>query len=248
MFDLKPWLKIKDIELTSRLLIGTEQYTTAEMIKEVTIASGSELMIATINPRDRSSGVAIADVARAFERENYKYVPVSTTSFVQSGKDAVDTARKLRELFDIRFVKLDVRNDPKQRWANNFEVVEAAKILLSEGFDVMPMITPDPYAAVMLEDLGCCALRLSAGELGTGVGIYNFKAMENVKKSVGIPCIGETGIINVTEVCQLFDIGMDAVLVNSAIAQAHDPIKMATAMKLAVESALHQNEALRALV
>lgn len=240
---LTPWLRIKKVELTSRLMIGTEQYDTAEMIRDVTIAAGAELLIATINPKDRSAGVAIADVAKAFDEKQYKYVSVSTTSFVNSAQEAIDTAMKLREMFDIEFVKLDVRNDVKQRWANNFDVITAAETLIREGFDVMPMITPDPYAAMKLQDMGCCALRLSAGELGTGRGIYNFQVMENVRSMVSIPCIGETGILNVTEVTQLFDIGMDAVLVNSAIAQARDPVAMATAMRLAVESSLYYKEA-----
>lgn len=240
---LTPWLRIKKVELTSRLMIGTEQYDTAEMIRDVTIAAGAELLIATINPKDRSAGVAIADVDKAFDEKQYKYVSVSTTSFVNSAQEAIDTAMKLREMFDIEFVKLDVRNDVKQRWANNFDVITAAETLIREGFDVMPMITPDPYAAMKLQDMGCCALRLSAGELGTGRGIYNFQVMENVRSMVSIPCIGETGILNVTEVTQLFDIGMDAVLVNSAIAQARDPVAMATAMRLAVESSLYYKEA-----
>ncbi|MBD2794387.1 hypothetical protein ID852_16045 [Xenorhabdus sp. 42] len=240
---LSPWLKTKKIELTSRLMIGTEQYHSAEIIRDVTIAAGSELLITTINPQDRSSGVAIVDVAEAFKKIDYKCVHVSTTSFVHSAQEAIDTALKMRDLFNIEFVKLDVRNDVRQRWANNFEVIEAAEVLLRQGFDVMPMITPDPYAAMKLQDMGCCALRLSAGELGTGKGIYNLEAMENVKSMVNIPCIGETGIINVTEVTQLFGIGMDAVLVNSAIAQANKMIAMATAMRLAVESSLYYKEA-----
>ncbi|ARB20110.1 MULTISPECIES: hypothetical protein [Klebsiella] len=240
---LTPWLKTKKVELTSRLMIGTEQYDTADMIRDVTMAAGAELLIATINPKDRSAGVAIADVAKAFEEKQYKFVPVSTTSFVNTAQDAVDTAMKLRDMFDIEFVKLDVRNDPRQRWANNFDVITAADILLKEGFDVMPMITPDPFAALKLQDMGCCALRLSAGELGTGRGIYNFEAMENVRSMVEIPCVGETGILDVTEVTQLFDLGMDAVLVNSAIAQASDPVAMAAAMRLATESALYYKKA-----
>lgn len=240
---LTPWLKTKKVELTSRLMIGTEQYDTADMIRDVSMAAGAELLIATINPKDRSAGVAIADVAKAFEEKLYKFVPVSTTSFVNTAQDAVDTAMKLRDMFDIEFVKLDVRNDPRQRWANNFDVLTAADILLKEGFDVMPMITPDPFAALKLQDMGCCALRLSAGELGTGRGIYNFEAMENVRSMVEIPCVGETGILDVTEVTQLFDLGMDAVLVNSAIAQASDPVAMATAMRLATESALYYKKA-----
>ncbi|HBQ8671468.1 TPA: hypothetical protein L9A83_005066 [Klebsiella pneumoniae] len=240
---LTPWLKTKKVELTSRLMIGTEQYDTADMIRDVTMAAGAELLIATINPKDRSAGVAIADVAKAFEEKQYKFVPVSTTSFVNTAQDAVDTAMKLRDMFDIEFVKLDVRNDPRQRWANNFDVITAADILLKEGFDVMPMITPDPFAALKLQDMGCCALRLSAGELGTGRGIYNFEAMENVRSMVEIPCVGETGILDVTEVTQLFDLGMDAVLVNSAIAQASDPVVMAAAMRLATESALYYKKA-----
>lgn len=243
MIELKSWLTTKKVELTSRLMIGTEQYNTAEMIRDVTIAAGAELLIATINPNDRSTGVAIADVAKAFGESRYKYVTVLTTSFARSSQEAIDTALKLRDLFDIGFVKLDVRNDYKQRWANNFAVIEAAEVLIRQGFDVMPMLTPDPYAAMKLEDMGCCALRLSAGELGTGRGIYNLAAMENVKSMVKIPCIGETGIINITDVTQLFSIGMDAVLVNSAIAQAKSPIDMAIAMRLAVESSLYYKEA-----
>lgn len=242
--NLTPWLKTNKVQLTSRLMIGTEQYDSAEMIRDVTMAAGAELLIATINPKDRSAGVAIADVARAFDDKQYKYVPVSTTSFVHSAQEAIDTAMKLREMFNIEFVKLDVRNDIRQRWANNFDVIIAAETLLREGFDVMPMITPDPYAAMKLQDMGCCALRLSAGELGTGRGIYNFQLIENVRSMVSIPCVGETGILNVTEVTQLFDLGMDAVLVNSAIAQARDPIAMATAMRMATESALYYKKAI----
>lgn len=242
---LTPWLKTAHVELTSRLMIGTEQYDSAEMIRDVTVAAGAELLIATINPKDRSSGVAIADVSKAFDKCNYRYTPVSTTSFVHSAHEAIDTAMKLRDLFDIQFVKLDVRNDEQQRWANNYDVITAADVLIKAGFDVMPMITPDPYAAMKLQDMGCCALRLSAGELGTGKGIYNLQAMENVKNIVSIPCVGETGILNVMEVTQLFAIGMDAVLVNSAIAQANNPLAMATAMRLAVESALYFKAAVR---
>lgn len=114
---------------------------------------GAELLIATINPRDRSSGVLIADVAKEFDLAGHNFVPVSTTSFVNSAEDAIATARKLRELFDIKFVKLDVRNDSQQRWSNNFDVIKAAEVLLQEGFDVMPMITPCPFAAKQLEEM-----------------------------------------------------------------------------------------------
>jgi len=239
---LKPWLKTKEIELMSRLMIGTEQYDSAQMICDVTVAAGSELLIATINPKDRSSGVSIAEVYSTFD--NYKVVPVSTTSFVHSAQEAITTALKLRDDFGINFVKLDVRNDAKQRFPNNSEVLHAARVLLNDGFEVMPMIAADPYAALSLQDLGCCALRLSAGELGTvGKGIYNQVSMKNVRDMVEIPCVGETGIRNVMEVTELFSIGMDAVLVNSAIAQAVNPVLMAKAMRLAVESALHFFEA-----
>lgn len=236
-----PWLKTKKVELKSRLLIGTEQYNSAEMIRDVTLAAQSELLIATINPKDRSAGVPISEVAESFG--DYKYVPVSTTSFVFSAKEAIDVARKLKDSLDIDFLKLDVRNDEKQRWANNFEVIEAAEVLLKDGFDVMPMITPDPYTAIKLQEMGCCALRLSVGELGTGRGIYNLVSTENVKNAVDIPCIGETGIIDVEEVTKLFSIGMDAVLVNSAIAQAADPVLMAKAMRLAVDSSMYFRQA-----
>ncbi|PSU70862.1 hypothetical protein [Photobacterium phosphoreum] len=174
MKNQKPWLKTKDVELTSRLLIGTEQYNTAEMIRDVTIAAGAELMIATVNPKDRSSGVAIVDVAKSFNDAQYNIIPVSTTSFVTKPEEAINVAKQMRDLFGISFCKLDIRNDPLHRWSNNFDVIKAAEVLLNDGFDVMPMITPDPFAAKILEDMGCCALRLFAGELGTGIGLYNY--------------------------------------------------------------------------
>ncbi|MFT6908925.1 MAG: thiazole synthase [Oleiphilaceae bacterium] len=231
----KPWMIEKDIQLTSKLMVGTEQYDSAQMIRDVMVEANSELLIATINPEDRSSGVPLSDIVDLIG--NHDTVPVITTSFAKSADEAITIACRLRESLGIKFLKLDIRNDEKQVYPNNKQTIEAANILLKEGFTVMPMILPDPHVAMTLQDMGCCAIRLMAGEIRGNKGIYNLYIMQEIKKMLNVPCVGEAGISTLADVVNLFSIGMDAVLVNTMIANAEDPILMAKAVRLAVESA-----------
>lgn len=228
----EPWLVLKDQRLRSRLIVGIEQYEDAAVIRDVLAESRSELLIVTTGDRTIGRGVPVDQIFAALGQPSPALI--GTTSFAQSAKEAIATARVLRDALGISLVKLDVRPGGEQNWPDNGATIHASKILLDEGFDVIPMILPDPRAALELQEMGCCALRLLAGPIRSGLGVTNLELMMSVKSAVGVPCVGEGGIGNVYDVALLMQNGFDAVLVNSAIASSAHPARMARAMRYAV--------------
>lgn len=227
-----PWLTIAGRPLYSRLIVGTEQYDSAELIRTVFANSNSELLIVAASLGDSSPGLPLSAVLSRLD--GGMPIMISTTSLASSVSDAISIARLLRESLDVQSVKLDVRPDTLRSIPDNRLTIDAARILISEGFEVVPMITPDRVAAVELERIGCKALRLMAGPLRKGAGIANLQLMLSVKREVGVPCIGEGGVGTCSDVALMMQSGMDAVLVNTAIARSSNPPLMARAMRLAV--------------
>jgi thiazole synthase len=228
----EPWLVLGEQSFRSRLLVGTEQYTSAVQIREILEATHSQAFITTFDLDASHSSILLSDLVHEISVEDYIWL--GTTSFARSAEDAVIIARMLRQSLGINIIKLDVRTDGN--FPNNQKTVEVARLLLSEGFYIIPFIMPDQAVANELEDMGCSALRLMASSVGSGHGIENAENLQSVISHMAIPVIIEGGLGTAWHVAQAMELGAAAVLVNTALVKAKNPVLMATAMKAAVEA------------
>jgi thiazole synthase len=168
-------------------------------------------------------------------KEKYTYLPNTAGCYTKD--DAIRTLRLARELLDgHNLVKLEVLGDPNTLYPNVVETVEAAKVLIKEGFDVMVYTSDDPIIAKQLEDIGCCAIMPLASLIGSGMGILNPHNLEIIIDNAKIPVIVDAGVGTASDAVIAMELGCDGVLMNTAIAAADNPILMAAAMKKAIES------------
>ena len=217
----------------SRLLVGSGKYKDLEETKLATEASGSEIITVAIrrvnigqNPNEES----LLDVISP-----KKYTILPNTAGCYNAKDAVRTLLLARELLDgHNLVKLEVLGDEKTLYPNIVETLEASKILIKEGFDVMVYTSDDPIVAKELEEIGCCAIMPLASLIGSGQGIANPFNIRLIKDQANVPVLIDAGIGCASDAAQAMEIGCDGVLMNSAIASASDPVLMASAMKHAI--------------
>jgi thiazole synthase len=230
--DGGPWLVVNNYNLRSRLIVGIEQYNSPEVVRDVFIGSNSELLIVTVDKRKVRRGLPLTALLDYLK--DLSPVLVGTTCYAGSSDEAVLTARLLRDSLGVDLIKLDVRPDKDRSLPDNTATIKAAQVLTKEGFNIIPMIIPEPAAALELQRIGCCALRLLAGPVRSGLGVTNLQIMMAVKDAVSIPCIGEGGIATVADAAIIIQNGFDAVLVNSAITKAAEPGLMAKAMRHAV--------------
>ena len=218
---------------SSRLLVGSGKYKDLEETKLATEESGSEIITVAIrrvnigqNPNEES----LLDVISP-----KKYTILPNTAGCYNAKDAVRTLLLARELLDgHNLVKLEVLGDEKTLYPNIVETLEASKILIKEGFDVMVYTSDDPIVAKELEAIGCCAIMPLASLIGSGQGIANPFNIRLIKDQANVPVLIDAGIGCASDAAQAMEIGCDGVLMNSAIASASDPVLMASAMKHAI--------------
>jgi thiazole synthase len=225
-----PWLTIGDRQFCSRLILGIEQYTEVDLIADVLKAGGCDVFITTFDLDQDKPSVLLTDLDDAVDLDRFTWI--GTTSFAKGKSDALRTARTLRESMGIDIMKLDVR--PSDNLPHNGQTVEAAVELIDDGFAVLPFILPDVAVARELEAMGCCALRVMASPVASGLGIVDTKAMADVIDAVDIPVIVEGGIGTPEQVVQGMNMGATACLVNTAVAKAPSPALMARAMRHAV--------------
>ncbi len=217
----------------SRLLVGSGKYKDLEETKLATEASGSEIITVAIrrvnigqNPNEES----LLDVISP-----KKYTILPNTAGCYNAKDAVRTLLLARELLDgHNLVKLEVLGDEKTLYPNIVETLEASKILIKEGFDVMVYTSDDPIVAKELETIGCCAIMPLASLIGSGQGIANPFNIKLIKDQANVPVLVDAGIGCASDAAEAMELGCDGVLMNSAIANASNPILMASAMKHAI--------------
>ena len=217
----------------SRLLVGSGKYKDLEETKLATEASGSEIITVAIrrvnigqNPNEESLLDAISPS---------KYTILPNTAGCYNAKDAVRTLLLARELLDgHNLVKLEVLGDEKTLYPNIVETLEASKILIKEGFDVMVYTSDDPIVAKELEEIGCCAIMPLASLIGSGQGIANPFNIKLIKDQANVPVLVDAGIGCASDAAEAMELGCDGVLMNSAIANAENPILMASAMKHAI--------------
>ena len=217
----------------SRLLVGSGKYKDLEETKLATEASGSEIITVAIrrvnigqNPNEESLLDAISPS---------KYTILPNTAGCYNAKDAVRTLLLARELLDgHNLVKLEVLGDEKTLYPNIVETLEASKILIKEGFDVMVYTSDDPIVAKELEEIGCCAIMPLASLIGSGQGLANPFNIKLIKDQASVPVLVDAGIGCASDAAKAMELGCDGVLMNSAIANADDPLLMASAMKNAI--------------
>jgi thiazole synthase len=226
-------LRIGDLELTSRLIVGTGKYPSLEVMQAAHEASGTAMVtvaIRRINLDDRSGKTLLDYVDRT------KYAILPNTAGCTTAKDAILTAQLARELLGTNLIKLEVIGDPQTLYPDTTETIAAATELVRDGFTVLPYIVDDPTACKRLEDVGCAAVMPLGAPIGSGLGICNRYSISIIKERATIPVIVDAGVGTASDAAIAMELGVDAVLMNTGIAAARDPIAMARAMRLGVEA------------
>ncbi len=227
-----PWLELGDHCFRSRLIVGIEQYTSASLVGDILQASGTEVFITTVDPDRHRSSLLLSDLADYVPLD--RYIWIGTTSFARSARSALRTAWILRDNYGIRIMKLDVRDESNR--PDNWQTIECARELLAEGFEIMPFILPVPEDARVLEEMGCAALRLMASPVASGRGIVDPCGLQEIIARCRVPTIVEGGLGSAVHAAHAMELGASAVLVNTALVKAREPLLMAAAMRQAVDA------------
>ena len=217
----------------SRLLIGTGKYKDFEQTRAAIEASGAEIVtvaVRRVNITDRAQPMLVDYV----DPKKYTYLP--NTAGCYNAPEAVRTLRLAREAGGWNLVKLEVLGDQKTLYPDMVETLKAAETLVKEGFEVMVYSTDDPIMARRLEDLGCCAVMPLAAPIGSGLGIQNPVNIRLIVEQARVPVLVDAGVGTASDAAVAMELGCDGVLMNTAVAEAKDPILMARAMKLAIEA------------
>jgi thiazole synthase len=220
-------------KFSSRLLVGTGKYKDFEETAKAIEVSGAEIVtvaVRRVNLSDPSQPMLVDYVSP----KKYTYLP--NTAGCYTADDAVRTLRLAREAGGWDLVKLEVLGDQKTLYPNMPETLAAAEALIKDGFKVMVYCSDDPIQAKRLEDMGCVAIMPLGSLIGSGLGIMNPINIRLIKESVSVPVLVDAGVGTASDAAEAMELGCDGVLMNTAIAAAKDPIRMAKAMKLAVEA------------
>ncbi len=226
-------LVIAGREFKSRLMIGTGKYSSMEEMVKAIELSGAEIItvaVRRVNISDRSKESLLDYI------DTKKYTLLPNTAGCYTSDDAVRTCRLAREAGMSDFVKLEVLGDEKTLFPDNEELLKAAKILVKEGFTVLPYTSDDPIICRKLEDLGCAAVMPLGAPIGSGLGIRNPYNIRIILETVKVPVIVDAGVGAASDAAIAMELGCHGVLMNTAIAGARDPLAMAEAMNLAVRA------------
>jgi thiazole synthase len=226
-------LKIGNHTFRSRLFVGTGKYKDVAQTREALDASGAEVVTVAVRRVDPSKPEDQSLLSYLHEKR-FQLLP--NTAGCYSAEDAVRTCRLAREAGMTDFVKLEVLGDSKTLFPDVEQTLAAAKILVKEGFTVLPYVTDDPIACRKLEDLGCAAVMPLGAPIGSGLGIRNPYNIEIILRQAKVPVIVDAGVGTASDAAIAMELGCDGVLMNTAIAGAQDPVRMARAMRLAVEA------------
>ena len=217
---------------TSRLIIGTGKYRTYDEMKAAHQASGAEMVTVAVRrvPLDRSTESFLDHLNPALQL-------LPNTAGCYSAEEAIRTARLAREALQTDLIKLEVIGDQTTLFPDNEQTLEAARVLVKEGFVVLPYFTDDLIMAKKLLDAGCPAVMPLAAPIGSGLGIQNPANLRIMREQLPeATIIVDAGVGTASDAAIAMELGADAVLMNTAIAEAQDPAKMAKAMKLAIEA------------
>ena len=220
---------------TSRLLVGTGKYKDFAQTREAIEASGAQIVTVAIRRTNIGQNPGEPNLLDVLPPQRYTILP--NTAGCYSAQDAVRTLRLARELLDGHdLVKLEVLGDPHTLYPNMVETLAAAQILVKEDFKVMVYTSDDPILARQLEQIGCVAVMPLASLIGSGMGILNPWNLQIIIDNATVPVLVDAGVGTASDAAIAMELGCDGVLMNTAIAAAHDPVLMASAMKKAVEA------------
>ena len=224
-------LVIADRTWSSRLIVGTGGFRSLDQMAESIEASGAEIVTVALrrmDPQARGSVMDVVDQLDCFLLPN--------TAGCYTAHDAILTARLAREAFETDWIKLEVIGDDRTLFPEATELLEAARVLIDEGFVVLPYANDDPILNRRLEELGCAAVMPLGAPIGSGMGIRNPYNLSIIIENADVPVICDAGVGTASDAAIAMELGCDGVLMASAIARAEDPARMARAMRAAVEA------------
>ncbi|NVO28205.1 thiazole synthase [Donghicola sp. C2-DW-16] len=219
------------VPLTSRLMLGTAQYPSPAVLAQAISASGTEVITVSLR-REGVGGTAFRDLIRA---SGCRILP--NTAGCHTVKEAVTTAHMAREVFGTKWIKLEVIGHADTLQPDPFALVEAARILCADGFEVFPYTTEDLIVGEKLLEAGCEVLMPWGAPIGSGQGLRNIEGLRTMRAHFdGVPLVVDAGIGAPSQAMQAMEMGFDAVLLNTAVAKAVDPVGMARAFGQAVQA------------
>jgi len=228
-------LIIADKTYQSRLLVGTGKYQDLEETRLAIEASGAEIVTVAIRRTNIGQNKDEPNLLEVISPQKYTLLP--NTAGCYTAEDAIRTCRLARELLDGHdLVKLEVLGDPKTLFPDILATLDAAKVLIKDGFKVMVYTNDDPIIAKKLEELGCVAVMPLAAPIGSGLGIRNPLNILTIIENARVPILVDAGVGTASDAAEAMELGCDGVLMNTAIAEAKNPILMASAMKKAIEA------------
>ena len=231
----KDLLTIAGKSYQSRLLVGTGKYKDLEETRLAIEASGAEIVTVAVRRTNIGQNPGEPNLLDVITPDKYTILP--NTAGCYTAEDAVRTCRLARELLDGHtLVKLEVLGDQKTLYPDMEETLKAMKTLIADGFDVMVYCNDDPIAAKKLEDMGACAIMPLGSLIGSGLGILNPHNIRIIMESANIPVLVDAGVGTASDAAIAMEMGCEAVLMNTAIAAAKDPVLMASAMRKAIEA------------
>jgi thiazole synthase len=224
-------LNIGKYQFNSRLIVGTGKYPSMQVMQQTHAASGAEMVTVAIRRinLDDPTGKTMLDY---IDRTKMRILP--NTAGCYTAKDAVLTAQLARELLETDLIKLEVIGDAQTLHPDARETLVAAEQLIAGGFTVLPYIGDDPVVCKQLEELGCAAVMPLAAPIGSGLGVCNPYTIRIIKERAKVPVIVDAGVGTASDAAIAMELGVDALLMNTGIAAAKDPVLMARAMKNAV--------------
>ena len=228
-------LVIAGKEYHSRLLVGTGKYKDMAETREAIVASGAEIVTVAVRRSNLGQNPNEPNLLEVIPPEKYTILP--NTAGCYTAEEAVRTCRLARELLDGHdLVKLEVLGDEKTLFPDITATLEAADLLIKDGFKVMVYTNDDPIIAKRLEDMGCVAVMPLAAPIGSGLGIRNPYNILTIIENASVPILVDAGVGTASDAAIAMELGCDGVLMNTAIAAAQNPVLMASAMKKAIEA------------
>ncbi len=218
---------------TSRLIVGTGKYSSFEVMKACHEASGTEMVTVAVRRLDLAAKGAQSLLSWV---DTTKIQLLPNTAGCYTADDAIRTCHLAAELGLSKWVKLEVLGDEKTLYPDVEETLKAARVLVKEGFTVLPYTSDDVITAKKLADMGCAAVMPLAAPIGSGLGIRNPHNLRLILEAVKVPVIVDAGVGTASDAAVAMELGCDAILMNTAIAAAKEPVRMARAMKLGVEA------------
>jgi thiazole synthase len=241
MSDKPSKLKIADREFTSRLLVGTGKFSSNETMRDALIASGTEIVTVALRRADLSGKHdPFANILDFIDLKKFLLLP--NTSGARDADDAVRIARLAASAGLPTWVKLEIHPDPHYLLPDPVETLAAAEVLVKEGFTVLPYINADPVLAKRLQDVGAATVMPLGSPIGSNRGIETRAQIEIIIEQATVPVVVDAGLGAPSQAAEAMEMGADAVLVNTAIAIASDPNRMARAFKMAVEAGREARE------